>query len=39
MRPAMILVVDDEPHLVKLVRSNLEAQHFKVITAMEGQSG
>jgi len=35
----MILVVDDEPHLVKLVRSNLEAQHFKVITAMEGQSG
>ncbi len=39
MRPAKILVVDDEPHLVKLVRSNLEAQHFKVITAMEGQSG
>ncbi len=39
MRPAKILVVDDEPHLVKLVRSNLEAQHFKVITAMDGMSG
>jgi two-component system KDP operon response regulator KdpE len=38
MRPAKILVVDDEPHLVKLVRSNLEAQHFKVITAMDGVS-
>ncbi len=39
MRPAKILVVDDEPHLVKLVRSNLEAQHFKVISAMDGMSG
>ncbi len=38
MRPAKILVVDDEPHLVKLVRSNLEAQHFKVATAMDGVS-
>ncbi len=36
MRPAKILVVDDEPHLLKLVRSNLEAAHYKVITAMEG---
>src|SRR5512136_1294607 len=39
MRPAKILVIDDEPHLVKLVRSNLEAQHFKVISAMDGPSG
>jgi two-component system KDP operon response regulator KdpE len=39
MRPAKILVIDDEPHLVKLVRSNLEAQHFKVISAMDGMSG
>lgn len=39
MRPAKILVIDDEPHLVKLVRSNLEAQHFKVIVAMDGPSG
>jgi two-component system KDP operon response regulator KdpE len=38
MRPAKILVVDDEPHLVKLVRSNLEAQRYKVITAMDGPS-
>jgi two-component system KDP operon response regulator KdpE len=38
MRPAKILVVDDEPHLVKLVRSNLEAQHFKVVAAMDGVS-
>ncbi len=39
MRPAKILVIDDEPHLVKLVRSNLEAQHFKVASAMDGVSG
>src|SRR5512142_1258150 len=39
MRPAKILVIDDEPHLVKLVRSNLEAQHYKVISAMDGPSG
>ena len=38
MRPAKILVVDDEPHLIKLVRSNLEAQHFKVASAMDGVS-
>lgn len=38
MRPAKILVVDDEPHLVKLVRSNLEAQRYKVLTAMDGLS-
>ncbi len=39
MRPAKILVVDDEPHLLKLVRSNLETQHYKVITALDGVSG
>ena len=39
MRPAKILVVDDEPHLVKLVRTNLEAQHYKVVSAMDGPSG
>ncbi len=38
MRPAKILVVDDEPHLLKLVRSNLEAARYKVITAMDGVS-
>lgn len=36
MRPAKILVVDDEPHLIKLVRSNLEPAHYRVITAMDG---
>ncbi|MBI3537104.1 MAG: response regulator transcription factor [Chloroflexi bacterium] len=39
MRPAKILVVDDEPHLVKLVRTNLEAQHYKVIAALDGPTG
>ena len=39
MRPAKVLVIDDEPHLVKLVRSNLEAQHFKVLSAMDGPTG
>ena len=38
MRPAKILVVDDEPHLLKLVRSNLEAAHYKVTVAMDGPS-
>lgn len=38
MRPAKILIVDDEPHLLKLLRSNLEAAHFKVIAAMDGSS-
>ena len=39
MRPPKILVVDDEPHLVKLVRSNLEAQRYKVLSALDGPSG
>jgi len=38
MRPAKILIVDDEPHLLKLLRSNLEAAHYKVISAMDGTS-
>lgn len=38
MRPAKILVVDDEPHLLKLLRSNLEAAHYKVISAMDGNT-
>ncbi len=39
MRPAKILVVDDEPHLVKLVKTNLEAQHYRVISALDGPTG
>lgn len=38
MRPAKILIIDDEPHLLKLLRSNLEAAHYKVIAAMDGSS-
>jgi two-component system KDP operon response regulator KdpE len=38
MRPAKILIVDDEPHLLKLLRSNLEAAHYRVISAMDGKS-
>ncbi len=38
MRPAKILIVDDEPHLLKLLRSNLEAAHYRVISAMDGAS-
>ena len=34
----VVLVVDDEPHLLKLVRSNLESSNRRVVTALEGQS-
>lgn len=37
MAKKKILVVDDEPHIVELVRFNLEASGFKVIEAMDGQ--
>lgn len=37
MAKKKILVVDDEPHIVELVRFNLEASGFKVIEAMNGQ--
>jgi len=32
-----ILVVDDEPEIVKLVRAYLERAGFSVVTAAEGQ--
>jgi two-component system KDP operon response regulator KdpE len=38
MRPARVLVVDDEPHLIKLVRTNLEAANYRVLVAMDGPS-
>jgi DNA-binding response OmpR family regulator len=34
--PARILVVDDEPHIVELVRYNLVREGFDVVTAADG---
>ena len=36
-RKATILVVDDEPHVVKLVKTNLESSGYKVLTADDGE--
>ena len=35
-RKANILVVDDEPHVQKLVRTNLESSGYRVLTASDG---
>lgn len=37
MSKEKILIVDDEPHILELVRFNLEAGGFKVIEAPDGQ--
>lgn len=34
-----ILIVDDEPDIVELVTNRLEAHHFRVIAASDGQEG
>jgi len=34
---ASILVVDDEPHVRRLVKANLESSGYKVLTAADGQ--
>ncbi len=34
-----ILVIDDEPHIVKVIKSRLEANDYKVITAFNGKEG
>ena len=34
---ATILAVDDEPHVLKLVRANLESSGYKVLTASDGE--
>ncbi len=39
MKQATILVVDDEPRIVRLVKSNLEPQNYKVLTAADGDQG
>ena len=36
-RRAIILVVDDEPHVLKLVKANLESSGYKVLTAGDGE--
>lgn len=39
MKQATILVVDDEPRIVRLVRSNLEPNGYKILTAADGENG
>jgi DNA-binding response OmpR family regulator len=34
---ATILIVDDEPHVLKLVKANLESSGYKVLTAGDGE--
>jgi DNA-binding response OmpR family regulator len=36
-KKAIILVVDDEPHVLKLVKANLESSGYKVLTAADGE--
>ncbi len=36
-RKANILVVDDEPHVLKLVKANLESSGYRVLTAEDGE--
>ncbi|MFC2023311.1 response regulator transcription factor [Chloroflexota bacterium] len=35
-RKASVLVVDDEPHVLKLVKTNLELSGYRVLTASDG---
>ncbi len=34
-----ILVVDDQPHIVRLIQVNLEKEGFRVVTAADGVEG
>jgi DNA-binding response OmpR family regulator len=36
-RKANILAVDDEPHVLRLVKANLESSGYKVLTAVDGE--
>lgn len=38
MKRARILVVDDEPDLLELVRHHLAREHYEVVTAQDGES-
>lgn len=37
--PKKILLVDDEPELVKMIKRRLEVNNYEVITAYDGQEG
>lgn len=39
MKKSRILVVDDEPDLVELVRHHLVREHYDVVTAADGETG
>jgi len=39
VKHASILVVDDEPRIVRLIRSNLEPAGYKVLVAQDGEQG
>ena len=39
MKKSRILVVDDEPDLVELVRHHLQREHYEVVTAGDGETG
>ncbi len=34
-----ILVIDDDPEIVNLIKSRLEANHYEVTTAQDGEEG
>lgn len=36
-KKGLVLVVDDEPHIIKLVRANLESAGYRVVTAADGE--
>jgi len=38
MKKSRILVVDDEPDLVELVRHHLVREHYDVVTAGDGET-
>jgi DNA-binding response OmpR family regulator len=38
-RKATILIVDDEPHVLRLVKANLESSGYKILTAADGEQG
>ena len=39
VRTTRILVVDDDPSIIKLLSANLKARDFDVVTAEDGESG